>query len=133
MIDHQVTTSPDQVETSSDHVTNLTNQVSPLPAQVTTSPYQVSISPDDQQYVWCGDTSPLWVCNNALTYQHQCNYAICSLCKQNHSDSCTRKCRQWSINKDVDREQLVCNHDMDNLESISDEQYLDDLFIARKN
>ena len=72
LTDHQVTISPDQVAASPSQVTNLTDQLSPSPSQVTTSPDQISISPDNQQYVWCGDTSPLWVCTNAFTYEHKC-------------------------------------------------------------
>ena len=95
----------------------------------------INLNYTDEIVVLCGDTSPLWICCNAMDENHKCVYAICNSCKyvldEHQGQISTRRTSRSRI-KNVDEDDKRCNHKLDRLRPFVDKTYFDETYMSKK-
>ena len=88
--------------------------------------------------MYCGSDAALWVCTHAFTSNHECVYAICSICKYGIEDKDKGKITKRRKLNDADSTIITddCNnprsqnHKLHNLKPYCDDQFLSDIYLS---
>ena len=88
-----------------------------------TNKYVFIYTDDEIEFIYVGDSSPLWCCKNAMNKDHECCYTLCHSCYMSRPGSRGKRKR---VDQDND-----CDHDSLEVETRSD--YFSPMYLRKNN
>ena len=94
-----------------------------FPTLCHTNKYVLFYTDDEIEFIYVGDSSPLWCCKNAMNKDHECCFTLCHSCYMSRPGSCGKRKR---VDQDKD-----CDHDRLEVETRSD--YFSPMYLRKNN